>query len=62
VSSKAGGDLSEARDLARRALELLLAKYVGALTEEERRQALKGLEHLFPEEELEGLEEESRLR
>jgi hypothetical protein len=66
VSSKAGRDLSEARDLARRAFELLLNEYTGALAEEERRQVLKGLEHLFPEEfpgeELERLEEEGRLR
>ena len=60
------GELEEARALAREALELLLSKYVGSLTEEERRRALKGLEHLFPEEflgeVLERLEEEGRLR
>jgi hypothetical protein len=58
--------VDEARALARKALELLLAKYAGALTEEERKEALKGLERLFPEEfleeELERLEEEGRLR
>jgi hypothetical protein len=50
--------LEEAKVLARRALELLLAKYVGSLTEEERREALKGLERFFPEERLEELREE----
>jgi hypothetical protein len=59
-------DLREARDLARRAFWLLLSRYTGSMTEEERRRALKGLEHLFPEEfpgELEErLEEEGRLR
>jgi hypothetical protein len=58
--------VDEARALARRAFELLLSKYTGSLTEEERRQALKGLERFFPEEfleeELERLEEEGRLR
>ena len=58
--------LEEARAMARRALELLLAKYAGSLTEEERKTALKGLERFFPEEfleeELERLEEEGRLR
>ena len=54
--------LEEARAMARRALEHLLAKYTGALTEEERREALKGLERFFPEERLEEVEEESRLR
>lgn len=58
--------LEEARELARKALELLLSKFTGALTEEERKRALKGLERLFPEEfleeELERLEEEGRLR
>jgi hypothetical protein len=58
--------LEEAKGLARRAFGLLLCKLTGALTEEERKTALKGLERLFPEEpfgeELERLEEESRLR
>jgi len=58
--------LEEARGLARRAFGLLLCKLTGALTGEERKTALKGLERLFPEEfleeELERLEEESRLR
>jgi hypothetical protein len=58
--------VDEARALARKALELLLSKYTGSLSEEERKAALKGLEHLFPEEfseeELERLEEEGRLR
>jgi len=66
VSAEPSGDLKEARELARGALELLLSKYTGALTEEERRRALKGLEHLFPEERLEeeaeSIEEEGRLR
>jgi hypothetical protein len=35
--------LEEARSLARRALELLLSKYTGAMGGEERKQALKGL-------------------
>ena len=59
-------NLEEARAMARRALELLLSKHTGALTEEERKQALKGLERLFPEEFVEELEErleeEGRLR
>jgi len=66
VSAGRDRKLEEARALAREALELLLSKYVGSLTEEERRRALKGLEHLFPEEflgeVLERLEEEGRLR
>jgi hypothetical protein len=59
-------NLEEAKVLARRALELLLSKYVGSLTEEERKEVLKGLERFFPEEFVEELreevEEEGRLR
>ena len=58
--------LEEARDLAWRALSLLLSRYTGSLTGEERKQALKGLERFFPEEfleeEAESIEEEGRLR
>jgi hypothetical protein len=42
--------VDEARELARKSLELLLSKYTGAMSEGGRKQALKGLEHLFPEE------------
>jgi hypothetical protein len=66
VSAGRDRKLEEARDLAQRALSLLLSKYTGSMTEEERKQALKGLERFFPEEFLEELEErleeEGRLR
>jgi hypothetical protein len=54
--------VDEARALARKALELLLARFTGSLTEEERGRALEGPEHLFPEEGAENIEEEGRLR
>jgi hypothetical protein len=62
VSAGPSGELEEARALARKALELLLSRFTGSLTGEEGRRALKGLEHLFPEEGAESIEEEGRLR
>jgi hypothetical protein len=41
VSAERSQDLEEAKSLAKRAFELLLSKFTGSLTEEERKRALK---------------------